>query len=48
MYLRPLNQVETMAQNLGGSVDNMSSSGAQNQQQANLTIRVPANQFLQP
>ena len=30
----------------GGSVDNMSSSGSQNQQQANLTIRVPANQFL--
>ena len=41
-----LNQVETMAQNLGGSVDNMNSSGAQNQQQANVTIRVPANQFL--
>ena len=41
-----LNQVETMAQNLGGSVDNMSSSGAQNQEQANVTIRVPANQFL--
>jgi hypothetical protein len=41
-----VNQVETLAQNLGGSVDNMSSSGSQNQQQANLTIRVPANQFL--
>jgi hypothetical protein len=41
-----LNQVETMAQNLGGSVDNMSSSGAQNQEQANITIRVPANQFM--
>ncbi len=41
-----LNQVETMAQNLGGSVDNMNSSGAQNQQQANVTIRVPADQFL--
>ena len=41
-----LNQVETMAQNLGGSVDNMNSSGAQNQEQANVTIRVPANQFL--
>jgi hypothetical protein len=41
-----LNQVETMAQNLGGSVDNMNSSGTQNQQQANVTIRVPANQFL--
>jgi len=41
-----LNQVETMAQNLGGSVDNMNSSGAQNQEQANVTIRIPANQFL--
>jgi hypothetical protein len=41
-----LNQVEMMAQNLGGSVDNMNSSGAQNQEQANVTIRVPANQFL--
>jgi hypothetical protein len=41
-----ITQVETLAQNLGGSVDNMSSSGAQNQQQANVTIRVPANQFL--
>ena len=41
-----VNQVETLAQNLQGSVDNMSSSGSQNQQQANLTIRVPANQFL--
>ena len=41
-----LNQVETMAQNLGGSVDNMNSSGAQTQEQANVTIRVPANQFL--
>jgi len=36
-----LNQVETMAQNLGGSVDNMSSSGAQNQEQANITIVCP-------
>ena len=41
-----LTQVETMAQNLGGSVDNMSSSGEQNQEQANVTIRVPQNQFL--
>ncbi len=41
-----VNQVETLAQNLGGSVDNMSSSGSQNSQQANLTIRVPASQFL--
>ena len=41
-----ITQVETMAQNLGGSVDNMSSSGEQNQEQATLTIRVPQNQFL--
>ena len=41
-----ITQVETMAQNLGGSVDNMTSSGEQNQEQATLTIRVPQNQFL--
>jgi hypothetical protein len=41
-----LSQVETMAQNLGGSVDSMSSSGEQNQEQATVTIRVPQNQFL--
>jgi hypothetical protein len=41
-----ITQVETMAQNLGGSVDNMSSSGEQNQEQATLTIRVPQNQFM--
>ncbi len=41
-----LSQVETMAQNLGGSVDSMSSNGAQNQEQATVTIRVPQDQFL--
>jgi len=41
-----ITQVETIAQNLGGSVDNMSSTGDQNQEQANITIRVPQNQFL--
>lgn len=41
-----ITQVETIAQNLGGSVDNMSSTGEQNQEQANITIRVPQNQFL--
>ena len=41
-----LTQVETMAENLGGPVDSMSSSGEQNQQQATMTIRVPQDQFL--
>jgi hypothetical protein len=41
-----ITQVETIAQNLGGSVDSMSSTGEQNQEQANITIRVPQNQFL--
>jgi len=41
-----LSQVETMVQNLGGSVDSMSSNGEQNQEQATVTIRVPQDQFL--
>ena len=35
-----------MAQNLGGSVDSMSSNGEQNQEQATVMIRVPQDQFL--
>ncbi len=40
-----VNQVRTIAESLGGFVEQLSSSGGSNQQQAYLTIRVPQDQF---
>ena len=40
-----LTQVQTIAKNLGGWVDNISSYGGQTQMQATITIRVPQDQF---
>jgi hypothetical protein len=40
-----VNQVRTIAESLGGFVEQLSSSGGANHQQAFLTIRVPQDQF---
>lgn len=40
-----VNQVRTIAESLGGFVEQLSSYGGSNQQQASLTIRVPQDQF---
>jgi len=40
-----LTQVQTLAQSLGGTVDNMSSNGGPDEEQATITIRVPEDQF---